>query len=92
MKGGTSTLKAHISQALHLVHNYFCALQSIHQDTLAWDDIVKKPNRIFKCIYDFDSLSSSGSAEVDVEPRRSTEADKSFDTKVIGLLECHNGD
>ena len=27
-----------------------------------------------------------------MEPRRSIEADKSFDTKVIGLLECHNDD
>ena len=59
---------------------------------MAWDDIVKKPKRIFKCIYDFDSMSSSGSSEVDVEPRRSTEADKSLDTKVIGLVECHNDD
>ena len=59
---------------------------------MAWDDIVKKPNRIFKCIYAFDSMSSSGSSEVDVEPRRSAEADKSFDTKVIGLLEGHNYD
>ena len=37
-------------------------------------------------------MTSSGSSEVDVEPRRSSEADKSFDTKVIGLLECHNDD
>ena len=53
---------------------------------MAWDDIIKKPNRIFKCIYDFDSMSSSGSSEVDVEPRRSTEADKSFDIKVISVI------
>ena len=67
-------------------------LYSQYTDTLAWDDILKKPNRIFKCIFDFDSMSSSGSSEVDVEPRRSTEAEKSFDTKVIGLVECHNDD